>query len=1193
MAVQENGYVPAVSQEPRNGSPVGKDMKSEKVRRKSPLRWTLGLVVRLCIWYTLLTPFLRCPSRLDELNETSPKVCKPYLIARSHVEPYVTPYYDTYAAPYVDQARPYVEVFNQQVYTPASNVAKFGYEKYGAPAWQQARTFSEAQWKAQVTPRLEAAQVQAHQLYLAQVDPYVQQGVSLVSPYYQKANGVAQAVYWNQFVPFYTRSQPFIGKTYSTGQQVLITHVMPGARYTWSSVVYFANSSLWPHVTGLYSEQVEPQLVKIGQRLASYREGKRLRAVVEEMDSSSSAQTASSTVTTAKVEPRTSAGTTTTTTSTPETPSAKPTLSAEEQSKQARARIESDLQRWQEKFAKAADKGIEDLEERIGDIVSALIVNSANSHGESLSTALQAVSAEKISSIKERINELAAALPEEDAPEEEEEASDKLLTDIRTAAVSVRDRAHALRQWSLSFDEELLRRVSAAINSTLDVLDSIRDLGLQEIGTRWAWMDDVTYKDWAKYHALKVQIDDWRNEIRKVGMNHKSIAEAQSVAAGILDIGMEVAEDTAKELIRLKDVGNWKIAAREVGDNFETRTEAPPPRPKPVVETEEYESTDNDEVFEEATTDSETSSSISQEDDTEETPVSTPNEDSFDEVEESIESETFLEGEDVEERVSDAIFEDETFASKPAFGVAAATLNTQQEPILDDDEQDALHSLASKAGDVYSDASSAFADSTSQAKILYEIAKSQVMGQMAQSSAPAHAQVLSSIESAYSGAVKYATEEFEARIGAIKATPTSAGPLAHISSVASSRLSEGLSLASEQLALYTIPATTSVGSQPFVLDAQRRYYEAVGVAHDHYTAFVSTASVAVYGTPTPTPAPLNFQNLLEQAGSQYEQASSLASASLAAVVASASSMISAADDGRSQSIIDDASSRYHAALSAASSSLSLASASASSAIYGTTPGPLESLSSQASENWEILVSKASEQIYGTPAPYLQQVVDNHVPQLEAVQAIVSELLIGKQPSFTESVLSKLRVAYETPYPAAAVSAASSYASVAYEAVSSATHAVVSDIPSVEDIMQQANDQLQAAVEAASVGIYGTAKGRFEQATEAAAEAYSSASSQISDAVYGKEPSYIEIAKDNIAQIQSKASAAIHGEEPGAFESATSRLAAAVESAQAQLADLASSASSVASEAVETAVSHADQITSSIKAGASSQSKDEL
>jgi hypothetical protein len=200
------------------------------------------------------------------------------------VEPYVTPYYDTYAAPYVDQARPYVEAVNQQVYVPASKIVKSGYEKYGAPAWQQAQEYGASQWKVQVTPRLEAAQGQAHQIYMAHVDPYVQRGMAVVSPYYQKANNAARTAYWDHFVPFYTRSQPFIGKTYATSQGILTTHVMPGARYTWSSVVYFANSSLWPQITGLYSEQVEPQLVKIGQRLASYREGKRLRAVVEDMD---------------------------------------------------------------------------------------------------------------------------------------------------------------------------------------------------------------------------------------------------------------------------------------------------------------------------------------------------------------------------------------------------------------------------------------------------------------------------------------------------------------------------------------------------------------------------------------------------------------------------------------------------------------------------------------------------------------------------------------------------------------------------------------------------------------------------------------------------------------------------------------------------------------------------------------------
>ncbi|KAJ5628777.1 hypothetical protein N7490_011005 [Penicillium lividum] len=1208
---QENGHAEAVIK------PNGRKETLQGQRKTKFLGWTIiGLVVRLGIWYTLLTPFLRCPSNLSDLYDTSPRVCKPYLIARSHVEPYVTPYYDTYAAPYVDQARPYVdqarpyvEVLNKQVYTPASKLAQASYERYGAPAWEQAQAYGAAQWKVQVTPRVEAVQDKVHQLYLAEVDPYVQQSFAVVSPYYQKVNSVALTVYWNHLVPFYTRSQPFIGKTYVTSQDILVTHVVPGVQYTWSSVVYFANSSLWPHVTGLYSEQVEPQLVKIGQRLASYREGNRLRAVIEELDkydlfypayaiditnmpiSSSSEHPSLSTSHTSVEAIRTSSSVTTS--STTETPYVAPTMSAAEKAKLAREQIDSDLQRWQDKFAVAADSGIEDLEDRLEKIVGALVASSANSHGESLSIALQSVATKQLSTIKDRINDLVKTLPEEDAPEAEEEAREKMLTDIRTSAISVRDRAHALREWSLSFDDELLRRVSAAVNSTLEVLDGIRDLGLQEIGMRWAWMDGVTYKDWAKYRAVKEQLQDWRNDIYYVGMNHKSVAEAKSVATDILDRGMEVAQETAVELVRLKDVGYWKLAAREVSDNFETRTEAPPPRPKPEVYSEDLESdtgTENGEPLEVSS--ESTGSNVDDEDDD----LVGENSSNF---EESFDGTAHVEGDDdFAESISGDAIQDESSPVKAAWGgVAAADANTYQAPILDDDEQDTIHSFASKAGDAYSDAysqaSSAFADSTSNARILYEIAKSQVMGQMAQSSEPAHARVLSSVESAYSGAVKYATEEFEARIAAVKATPTPAGPLAQISSIASSRLSEGLSVASEKLAnIQPVPSqTSSVGLQPYVLDAQRRYYEAVGLAHDHYTAFVSTASHAVYGTPTPTPPPRGFQQLIEEAGSQYAQASSLVSASLAAVIASASSMASTADEGRVQGIISDASSRYHAAMSAASTSLSVASASASSAVYGTTPGPLESLSSQASENWENLVSKASEQIYGTSTPYLQQ-LQERLPQFEAVQGVVSELLIGKEPSFTESIMSKLRVAYETPYPAAALSSASSYISETYESASSAADAYVSAVPSVEDVLQNVNDQLNAAVEAASVGIYGTPKGSFEQATEAVNDAYSTASEQISSAIYGKESGYIDIAKEHIESIQSKAGAAIYGEEPGAVESATSRLAAAVEGAQSQLAELASSASSVASEAAETAASHVEDATSHIKSAMSS-GKDEL
>ncbi|CAG8156882.1 unnamed protein product [Penicillium olsonii] len=1275
MVVAENGQV-AETTKSNNTANV------QTRRKKGIVRWTTGLVVRrvllvrcllhiltcpffrLCIWYALVSPFFQCPSNIADLTEASPRVCKPYLVARSHVEPYVTPYYDIYAAPYVDQARPYVEILNHRVYTPASKVAKSGYEKYGAPALQQARVYGAQQWHIQVTPRVQVAQDKVHQLYLAEVDPYIQQGVAVVSPYYQKANAAALAVYWDHLVPFYTHSKPYIGKAYSTSHGVMITHVMPGAQYTWSSVVYFANSSVWPHVTGLYSEQVEPQLVKIGQRLASYREGKRLRAVVDELDSTSTVQAATTSVTKSE---ETRATSTVTSTSTTEAP-AKPTLSPTEEAEQAREKIDSDLERWQRKFSIAADKGVEDLEERIVEIVSALVANSANSHGKSLATALQSVSSEQISSIRQRINELAESMPEEADGLVEEATASLLVQDIRNSAMSVRDRAHVLREWSVSFEDELVRRVTAAVDSTLAVLDSIRDLGLQEIGMRWAWNDGVTYKDWAKYHALKAQLEEWRSEIRQVGVNHSSVSEARNVVNDIMDSGMHDAEEAAKELVRLKDVGLWKIAAREVSDDFSTRT-GEPPRPQPPVEVEETEEATPDTDSSESNSDSESATAFEA---PEETHDSEPSVD--------VEADQY-DNEDDGSMADDVVVEEQP-SVRPAFGVAAAEVNTHQVPILDgEDDKDALHGLASKASDTYAEASnavseaiygasvtptvgeqaaalvgdqyahalaaasgvlygtplspgekissaasekyseavaaassviygtptpvvqslvgeasSAFSDSTAQAKILYDIAKSQVLGQMAQSSAPAHAQLLASIESAYSGSLQYATEKLESNINAVRVTPTpsAAGPLAQISSIASSRLSQGLSLASEQLAQVQQPAATasSAGLEPFVLDAQRRYYEAVGLAHDHFTAFVSTASNAVYSSPTPTPAPRSFEGLISEAGSQYGHVSSLASASLAAVVASASSVISSADDGKAQSIIDDASSRYNAAISAASASLSLASVSASAAVYGTTPGPVESLSSQASENWEALVSKASEQIYGAPTPYAQQVINTGASQFEAVQDLVSELIVGKQPSFTESVLSKLHAAYETPYPAAAVSSASSYISEGYEAATSAASAVASEVPSVDDIIQQVNDQLHAAVDAAKVGIYGTPKGSFEKATNVATDAYSTAAAQVSSAVYGKEAGYIDVAKEAIDDIQSKASAAIYGEEPGSVESATARLSGAIESAKSQLADLAASASSVASEAAETASSHADEATSSVKSAASSY-RDEL
>lgn len=265
------------------------------------------------------------------------------------------------------------------------------------------------------------------------------------------------------------------------------------------------------------------------------------------------------------------------------------TLSPTEQAAQTRERITSDLRRWQEKFAVAADKGVEDLEERLQGIIESHMESGANDHGGSLTTALETAIENELSAVKQRVNTLAESLPFEDAPNDEENAQNELLDDVRRAAVSIREHAHTLREWHTSFHDELERRISAAVSSTLDILDNVRDLGLQEIGIRWAWMDGVTYKDWENYHALKARVEDWREEIKDVGMQHRKAEEARDLASEILAHAMDAAEASAKELARLKDVGKWKIAARESSSNFDTRSDPPPTWPKPGNDSESAE----------------------------------------------------------------------------------------------------------------------------------------------------------------------------------------------------------------------------------------------------------------------------------------------------------------------------------------------------------------------------------------------------------------------------------------------------------------------------------------------------------------------------------------------------------------------------------------------------------------------------
>lgn len=255
----------------------------------------------------------------------------------------------------------------------------------------------------------------------------------------------------------------------------------------------------------------------------------------------------------------------------PSAASASSSLTPEQQAEQTREKVESDLKNWQDKFAKAADKGTEDLEGRVKQITEHQIESQIVIVGESMIVQLEESSNSELTKLKKAIRKIAKSLPHGKSSTDIERAEEELSKATRSAGLAVKSKAQALRTWKQGVEQETQSLVNAASESTLEVIDNIRDLGLQEIGMRWAWMEGVTYKDWANYNLLKKTFDEWRQEVEAVAQNHEGLQKATNAGNEIESRGMSIAEQTAKELGRLKEVGKWKVQAGDASDDFSTK----------------------------------------------------------------------------------------------------------------------------------------------------------------------------------------------------------------------------------------------------------------------------------------------------------------------------------------------------------------------------------------------------------------------------------------------------------------------------------------------------------------------------------------------------------------------------------------------------------------------------------------------
>lgn len=133
-------------------------------------------------------------------------------------------------------------------------------------------------------PQLSKLTNAAQQQYSQILGPHVDRIVTATGPYYEVAKDSALQTYYGSLLPTYNAVQPYAQHGYGVVNDFATETGIPYAKWAWTTGVVFLDRTVWPKLRILYGENVEPQLVRIGERLGRYRDGKKLQAAVDEVD---------------------------------------------------------------------------------------------------------------------------------------------------------------------------------------------------------------------------------------------------------------------------------------------------------------------------------------------------------------------------------------------------------------------------------------------------------------------------------------------------------------------------------------------------------------------------------------------------------------------------------------------------------------------------------------------------------------------------------------------------------------------------------------------------------------------------------------------------------------------------------------------------------------------------------------------
>jgi hypothetical protein len=797
---------------------------------------------------------------------------------------------------------------------------------------------------------------------------------------------------------------------------------------------------------------------------------------------------------------------------------------------EAKEIIKNDLANWSTKFSSTSIKTLADLKSQIDDI-SEKAYERKHGFVEKEIASLQKLVDGGFEDLKTEITSLVNRLRPESSAEDLSAAQEKLHAATRSLGTQIRDKAQLLRTEAGEFLAKVYDDVSEAADQHLEILDGINDAGMQKLGMKWAWMDFVSYKDWAKYHELKNELKESRTTIIKSAEANEKLQEITNwVKEDWEGKATDIAKHAAEELKRLKKIWKQKIEHANASGNLAEYHVPVDARKagqqvlksagkiKDVADTE-----DTPEKILESVDDAK--STISEAVVDKSTPVTESAASAVSEASKSVTSQVSEKAAtavpEALDSASSVVSESTARAKNKIPGGVEAGFVAAAEPIVY--EEDAL----------VDDLKSRFAEASmlSIATDKYSAAVAAASSIIYGTPTPTHEVLLSQAKEAYAQATAAAFDALRSakRLAVTKVQPEEQPAKESLYSVASENYSSALSAAASSYS-----SVVSAGGE-----VRKNYESAVADARSILDEAASKASTMVYGTPQPA-----AESVLSVAHERYEQAVAEAQKTYDSWFNAASTQLYGTHTPAIESVFSSASASAASAASVVSKAGEDAASAASTMVYGTpAPSGISASASSLASEVAASLSSASDSTFDLAALRYAEMA-----------ALLGELVQNKPPTFSESVMARFSSAYYgTPTPV--LSQASAFAA-------SATAAVASMPPAIDEMIQDAVSRVKVAAAQASEVVYGKEPTALERYRMQLRKLGEESLENVSVAVYGTPKSGLEQAQETAASVVSQATEAA--------ANAASQITEAASSAASQVAGVASQAYKGGSEAAHNA-----------------------